>query len=351
MRMSRYQASWQASRRVALLDPLRADSYFSEVFHSLQMPDAVYDSFSGYVPDRERIAFFDREQAMAATRDLGLVASTIVRWGGQVATYEPLESALLLLSQKTGEIPADTVESYGPRNQAGARTRTYTGTVGERFFIHSFTAAMKELPDVCDLLELARETPLSSPQYAQSLIRAYEGFQAMVQAIVGVHALITPEFFTTILRPYFEPKVVGGKSYYAPGGAQMALTLVDLLVWGAEDDTPEYRHYWRENVEYLPQSVRDNLGTVVRGGSLLRSAERAMAKECPNAHTQRSLEALRRFIVGLEQFRYPHRKVAEANMAIRSPQAVGSGGYTSSILNLLLELTYVARVRVSSLLS
>ena len=41
---------------------------------------------------------------------------------------------------------------------------------------------------------------------------------AMIESIVDVYRKIDADYFTYVMRPYFEPLTIGGKQYSAAGG-------------------------------------------------------------------------------------------------------------------------------------
>jgi hypothetical protein len=61
------------------------------------------------------------------------------------------------------------------------------------------------------------------------------------------------------------------------------------------------------------------------------------------------MRKVEQMLAALLKFRWPHKRVAEANMRLRPPEAQGSSGYTVEVLEILLEKTLEAHNRVKSL--
>ena len=56
------------------------------------------------------------------------------------------------------------------------------------------------------------------------------------------------------------------------------------------------------------------------------------------------------FLSRIMSFRAPHQRVAEANFALRSRFALGSGGYTPALLTELIEKTQQAQQMLRGIL-
>jgi monodechloroaminopyrrolnitrin synthase len=344
----------EQDRAVAGLDPLGADAFLASELPRLNEANdmsALVVRARGFVPEPYSIARMSRVAAMASTRDLAMIASSMQRRQVGLGEVPGLEEALLRLAALTGEIPADSVYSYGPRNPLGERTRRFTNQPGEMVFIDSFRLGMANLPVALDLLVDAHKLSIFDRHYVQCLRTADDFIGQMVDAIVAVHRRITPEFFTGTMRPFFDPKTIGGRMYLAPGGAQMPLIVIDQLLWGVEVCEAEYAKYFFENLEYQPQHVRELAVRLADRPSLVLlacSEARGCSDLGPVALT--SLRALERVLATLSKFRRPHKKVADDNLAVRPDDAKGSGGYQADILEYLIEKIRLARLEIASLL-
>jgi hypothetical protein len=149
--------------------------------------------------------------------------------------------------------------------------------------------------------------------------------------MITVSRSVTPAEFTHQLRPFFDPLTVGDVSYLGPGGAQLPTSIVDVLIFG-HAATEHSRKLLVENLVYMPPGFR-----------LL--AEHALSADCveqlripPASVTDHELiaAAVRSAARSMLAFRRVHLKVAMANFALRSGQAVGSGGYRPDVLHDIL---------------
>lgn len=154
------------------------------------------------------------------------------------------------------------------------------------------------------------------------------------------------------LRPFFEPKTLRGNTYFAAGGAQMPVTMVDLILWGVEDTDRTYVGYRNENLRYLPRSYRSKVEVITSSPSILSQITEQVASGLHLSGQERALESitsLRQFADQIIKFRAPHLAIAKANMRIRSTDAVGSGGYDVRILEYLISRTKAFKAKLSEL--
>ena len=61
-----------------------------------------------------------------------------------------------------------------------------------------------------------------------------------------------------------------------------------------------------------------------------------------------SLQSLEEMVSRVLSFRFPHKKLADDNFQVRPAGAKGSGGYTTNVLTMLLQLSMDARARVAA---
>ncbi len=344
---------------VSGLDPLQLDPCFGETFADMAKDDTpnhllrfVEKHFSGLA--FRDLSNIDEVAAMAATRDVSMFASALTKFGVRLSEVPIIETLLVQLADKTQEVPSDTVFSYGPRNPGGARRRMFTSTNEEDLFIQSFTDGMNGLIVGLACLEALQQLDICDPMYPQFATEATEGIRKMSEAISSVRKVVSPEIFTYKLRPFFEPKTIRGKTYFAPGGAQMPITMVDLLLWGVGESDRTCLSYWNENFQYLPASYRSRIEIISRTKSIVQSVTERVNLGIRPEMTQGALESITALLDLLNQiirFRAPHLGIAKANMKIRPSGAVGSGGYNTSILQHLITKTRQAETLLSSALN
>ncbi|HEX5568750.1 MAG TPA: monodechloroaminopyrrolnitrin synthase PrnB family protein [Streptomyces sp.] len=320
---------------VAALDPLDADAVMRALPHANLAADVTWLHQRAALLARRSAEVLSAAPAQAALRDLGMLTASLARHTRHSAPAPCVEAALLRLGALTGEVPRETVYSYTTRNPRGPRRRSFTDTPGEHLFIDEVTAASHTLEAAIDLLvhlpEADNETAATAlaDQVAQHL-------RAFSTHLLRVKRNLTPEFFTGQLRPYYPPLEIAGRTYYAPGGAQMPLLVVDVLLLAQASTGPLarwYAQYVAGNVLYLPPHHRALIEDAGSRPGLARLARHA-------AHLR---PAALRLLGELRRFRLPHRELARTNMAVRPDGSLGSGGYTTHALDRLLDVTESAR--------
>ena len=354
-----YEAIAELDKRVQELDPLSLDSFLENSLHIANKTGNVQGivdvvNFLDLTPST--LARFSLEESLAAVRDLNMIFSSLRRHNYDFKQNNKIEQALILLANRTNEVPTDTVFSYGTRNPQGPRIRTFTSLPEEKLFIGSFKEGMVKLPIAIKALEGLTNLRIDDARFGENIKLAQGAFEEMVTAIVKVRKTITPELFTNELRPYFEPKSVDGKTYQAPGGAQMPIVLIDQLLWGSSVDEEMYKHYFNENMQYLPVFLRkkadmfsqikpivDRINEDLKNLSVYNTAALAIV--------QQSLTSILSLLLFIEKFRIPHMKIAEENIRIRPKGSVGSGGYDTVILKFLLDHTTESKRLIISNLS
>ena len=339
---------------IASLDPLNAD----EMLRSLPVMNVCRD-ISGLVQLGEAIVptplqsnGFTRNESRAALRDLGMVAASIKRHGIEPVRVVPgLQEALISGGLKAGTVPRDTVLSYGAWNPDDQRRRKFTVLPDEDLFIDSFKRGSGQLDQsVVELLN-TQDMDLQDSGFESAVNRSSKHFEQMIGAIVAVRRHITPEVFTGELRPYFEPYLVGERSYLAPGGAQMPVLLIDQIMWGSDTADTQYQQYLIENTQYLPEEMRDLSTNLSQKESMVSRVKRECAeKDTLQPQEQKSLGAMVDLTNKLIAFRRPHLALAKANFALRSEKDNGSGGYKPDILEVLIDHTEKARQSIKNVM-
>ncbi len=294
------------------------------------------------------LSIFD---AQAALRDLGLIAASLTRFGVKITEVRSLSESLIFLSGKTDEVPRDTVFSYGPRNPMGGLMRTFTNSPEEREFINSFRVAMTAVTQALVCLYSAFQIDINHPQFSQIVDLANNYCKVMINSIVAVIRAISPEYFTGVLRPFFEPILINGKIYYAPGGAQMQLLLIDRLLWGASELSSMYQSYYSENIYYLPPEFRivsNKIGETSLVETMLLKTGASISNR---TNVVKSFISVKNVLLTILKFRHPHLRLAKNNFALRHPDTLGSGGYNIDVLVELIDLNRLWVEKIDSMLS
>lgn len=341
----------EQDRLVASLDPLAGDEFFKNDFSTHNRQGNTYElaiQADNLCKSLNNIKNISIPQASAALRDLGALAAALTRHKIELPSI--LKSSLQTLAELTNEVPRDTVFSYGPRNPSGNRQRRFTDLPEERLFISSFVKGMENNTKCIYYLLKCLESDFSSPDFAEHADQAGKCFSTMVEAMIEVRKKISPELFTYELRPYFDPFTINEQSYLAPGGAQMPVILIDICLWGSQCNEAKYKRYVDENLQYSPRYLRDlreEIGCLTNLPSRLEK----FLNTTPDETENRSLEALHDLLTRLVQFRHIHLSVAKANFNLRSQHEVGSGGYTTDILEYLLNQVSELRNTVKNIVT
>lgn len=143
-----YSVQIKTDETVRGLDPLGLDSFMVQELPKLNKKRNIWEIINKVrqvTSSSGLFKIFSVNDALAATRDLGIIAASLAKHSIDLASVPALEQSLIELSNRTGEVPRDTVFSYGPRNPQGDRMRTFTGTKEEKKFITSFVDGMKPL--------------------------------------------------------------------------------------------------------------------------------------------------------------------------------------------------------------
>jgi len=268
--------------------------------------------------------------SLAALRDLDFLASSYVRHGrNPIEEIVGLEDAFIQLGDNVGTVPRGTVATYALANPTGERERSFTGEPEETLFI-----------------EAVRNTSLVLESSLKDFIRtdattALKGFDEnldiAISSIVLVMRALPPEYFTNEMRPYFDPLIIDGKKYLGAGGAQLQFVAFDYILWGATETNERYQKYLHENYAYLTPSQKESIALIMEKYENTPIIEHFAMSEDKVA-AKAALGALQK----MKKFRYPHRKLAQDNFKVRRPGQVGSGAYTTDILDVLLERTEMA---------
>lgn len=315
-------------KKIRELDPLNIDSRIKDLPTYNQAGDvgAIWD-LTEAATSQLNVNSLNREMATASMRDLDFLISSGIRHGADfVRDNVELEQILLNLGEIACMIPRGTVSTYALANPRGERQRSFTGSPEEALFIESVRSGAESVEQ--SLVIYVAEGQLSG------LNAMSESVSDMLRSILEVRKGVSPVYFTGQLRPYFEPIMIGGESYAGSGGAQLQFIAIDYLLWGADSQNQIYKDYFEDNVRYLSPEQRTLLEKGIEmnnGHSLLHSARETKDIEIATAATE--------VLQGLKKFRYPHRKIARDNFAIRPDGSVGSGVYTPDILDILLDET------------
>lgn len=328
---------------IAAIDPLGADELITHLPKANTSGDVDWLTATAHDLAERTAAIGSAPDACAALRDLGLVVSSLGRHRPQVLEDCPWQASLLRLGTLAHEVPRETVYSYASRNPSGPRQRRFTDTAEERTFIANVTSGIRHLNHAVEVLVGNADAPDQGKTLAESLAELDSRLREFASCLLNVKRAVTPEFFTTRLRPFFPPLTINDHTYFGPGGAQMPQLVLDVLLLRPEPAAPLakwHATYIEDNAIYLPASHRRLIdeSLLVPSGLVARMTGPAAT----SGVDQGVLTAMRTVVASILRFRYPHQRMAAANMTIRPAGALGSGGYSLEAVDQLVELTTYA---------
>ena len=328
---------------VAALDPLGLDDVFKALVGEGTPNVGEAERRFREAAQRALERIWSREQAMAALRDLGMMAAILEqRYAIHPCEADTVATAMVSLGEIAEEVPRETTYSHGPRNPAGSRMRTCTTLPEERIFFLSVSKAARCLPEC--IRNLHKATTAEVSDIAEHLMQATMAMESFVSALVRVKRTVPPDVFSTEIVPYFEVREVAGKRYGGPTGAQLGLTIVDRMLFGADVTTiREYETFSEEMNPYLPRELRRIAQLQHDRVSLLD-----MARD-EGRFDHAGVVCLRELFQVLYKFRVPHLRLAQESFLSRPEGARGSGGYHPSFLEMLANCTRKAIDELSSL--
>jgi hypothetical protein len=327
-------------------DPLGADALLAALPAMNADADvpALTVALRTVVPDPERAAEWSVVDALAAMRDLGILLGSLKRHGIQpVAAVPEVLPVLELLGRRTDMVPRDTVHHYTTWNPTGPRRRTYTGHPMEAHLQEAVRMAFPGLVAALDTCSrLARLEPYD-PGFAGALDRIAQHVQSMVDSIDHTVTHVTPEFFASTLRPYFEEIEVAGRDYLGPAAAQVPLWLVDLTLWQCDRSNAAYDAFLADSIQYSLPSWREfharHAGRVSAVSKLSAALSWENTERLP-PQLSASAHALGRVLRILKTFRARHigmaRKAYADDLRLYDE---GSGGAPIALLRSILDLT------------
>jgi PAS domain-containing protein len=328
---------------IAAIDPLDADELITHLPEANTSGDVDWLTATAHDLAERTATIESAPEACAALRDLGLVVASLGRHRPQALEKCPWQAQLLRLGALADEVPRETVYSYASRNPEGPRQRRFTDTVEERMFIANVTSGIRHLNHAVEVLVGYAHAPDQGNTLAELLTELDSRLREFASCLLKVKRTVSPEFFTNRLRPYFPPLTIHEHTYFGPGGAQMPQLVLDVLLLRPKPAAPLakwHETYIEDNAIYLPASHRRLIdeSLLVPSGLVARMAGPAAATGVDEG----ALTAMRTVVASILRFRYPHQRMAAANMTIRPSGALGSGGYSLEAVDQLVELTTYA---------
>lgn len=283
-------------------------------------------------------------EGLAIMRDLGIVLGSLKRHG-----HEPLEAVpeltplLLDLGRQVDLVPRDTVQHYTSWNPLGARRRTYTSDPQEMWLQDAVRRVFPELSASLAITESLVQLNPHDARFAPTAVQLCGTVQPMLETIDSVTARVSPVFFATVLRPYFEEITVNGASYLGPAAAQVPLWLIDLCLWASDRNSGGYTGFLHDSLQYALPDWRAFHERHRGNPSLVTTVNRLLSAAAPGTESSALLDAaiaLRQLLRVLKTFRGRHLTIAKQAYAdeVRLYD-VGSGGAPVELLKEIIDLT------------
>jgi hypothetical protein len=337
--------------QIAPLDPLRADDVLGRLpdWNKASDAKAIAQALSVLVPSKEQLEGMSLHESAAALRDLGMLLSSLRRHGVQPCEAVPqVVPVLLALGRRCEMVPRDTVYHYGPWNPTGSRQRRFTRDPNEDGLIHCVRSAAPGVERAIFSLQRARDSEPGSTAFMEGCAEGARATLAMVHAINFARQHVDVAFFAGVLRHYFEPIVVDGRTYLGPAAAHLPLCVVDHLSWGSDEDDATYSMFMEDASRYTVARWREAYRDMATRPSLSTRVTQAIAtSEVPNRPLFETAAALYTLLRVLLIFRGRHKVLADKAYDPKTRHyPVGSGGFSTEAVDQILEVT---RARAAAL--
>lgn len=337
---------------IASLDPLKADDVLKTLPEMNASGDLgiIISATKTLIPDIEEIGHYSYHQALAAVRDLGMLAGSIKKHGVEPAQAVPdIEPVLLKLGQMTDMPPRDTVLHVCLWNPDGERQRTYTAHTDEKQLIESTKRAIPRLENAIQGLILLHEIPLDCPEFVLQCEQCGKDLSGMVEAVVYAMKNVSRKIFAEELRCYYDSITLQGKEYLGPGAVELPLYIFDHLLWSVECRDESYINFKEALVPYCLPILRKVYAKFKDQPSLL-------TKVCQELNTAQAWKssildganAVMNLFNILIKFRMPHKKLVDQAYVYEQNKVreKGSGGYAPEMLAYLNTLSLDAREKL-----
>ncbi|MCB9204939.1 MAG: DUF1864 family protein [Flavobacteriales bacterium] len=344
------------SNEISKLDPLNLDAFFNQLPSLNQnlevslLIDKLREITKSYLPTT-----FSINDALAATRDLGMIMSSVRKLGIQpVSAVSDLEVFLETLSEITNMVPRETSYHYGPWNPIGERERRFTHFPDERGLIEGVRIAIPGIELAIREINQLSNLSLNDPAF-ESLAKS--AALHVYQAVDGIGETIKktdPYVFSHELRPFFDPIRIGGKSYIGAGGGQIPLFVVDVKLWlGNHSPNSEYVSFIKDSVFYLPPELRPICVDSLLEPSVINQKFAEFGSVEITDQVIKGMESLLSVIQVLLKFRKPHFQLAQRTLSKenRGNYTTGSAGYTNSFNHMVLEFTIEVEKQIRAVLA
>jgi hypothetical protein len=294
--------------RVAALDPLGADDACARLPRMNAGADvgALAATLSALLPSATVLSGLSYDECLAAMRDLGMFAASLMRHGTEpVAAVPAVEPVLVELGRRTDMVPRETIHHYTEMNPAGARQRMYRTDPMEADAINIMRLAFRHFTTA-----IGRATRLGSAQPHDP------GFPALADALADElgsldtamalsHEHLDPAWFYGEFLPYTNDVEIAGARYMGPAAAQFPLSVIDMLVWESDHASPDLATFRSARIAFTLPHLRALHARWAAQPSLTTRVHTALT-DSPTPTVQDSATALTAVLRALLVFRGKH---------------------------------------------
>lgn len=341
--MENTQTIMGKEEHICALDPLGFDQYLTDIpqYNNVGDTGELVRLLYKIIPHPDKLENYNYLEAAAVMRDLGIIMGSLKRFDIEPVEVVPeLDYILAELAETSGMPPRDTLLHYTFWNPQGSRLRTYTGTSDEKELIQSVRMAMPTLEKaIFKLQTLQQISPLDS-EYKTICIKARENFEDMIKGILHARSHVSPVFFAKELRLYFDPIQLYGKIFLGPGAVEMPVFVFDHILWSNDTQSEDYIKFKETYLPYTIPSIREVYeDTSAHPNLITQMIEQLNCYYSDETLQLNSLE-LYKLCQTLKKFRMPHKQVADRVYQAQEgkKREVGSGGYTTDVLQQIIEL-------------
>ncbi|MEP0984302.1 monodechloroaminopyrrolnitrin synthase PrnB family protein [Ekhidna sp.] len=340
---------------ISNLDPLCADDIMKSIPKINEKGDikslsSILQSFCSQI-DLDNFNHFER---LAAIRDVGIILGSLKRHNLEPIKCVPdIEPILIRYGQLTELPPRDILYHYTVWNPNNGRLRKYTNHHQEPDLIDSIRISIPHIRKATRLLITLMDI---DPHSLESLETAFEidsELRLFLNGLAHAKETVDPGVFINEFRPFFEPITVNNQEHGGPGAVTMPLHIFDFLLWGTSDKSKMVQDFTSDYVPYNTKDFRIAYKNVLGKPSYLDIIERAFEETNHKKIIYPLIYAVSNWFKRINGFRMSHYKYAiqAYDGEYYHNFETGSGGHTTSDLNLLSEITKNNEERIKTLMN
>ncbi len=341
--------------KIANSNPLDADQILKRlsICNEEEKISEIITLFQNILPTSEKINSLDFFDKMAAMRDIGMFLGSLKRHNIEPLSVVPqAENILLQIANDTNMPPRDTLLHYSVWNPADENMRTYTTSIREGEIIKSLQLAIPHLETALHSFADTYEANITSENFGKSCEVVVNELEFLIDAIVSVYRKVPPLYFLEVLRYYYEPVMIAGKSYSGPGAVEIPLFLVDQILWSSNNIKPEYLDLKERGLPNILPHWREMYWNLKEKPSLSDKIIENLQQNDYEGETalmvKKNILLVDKVYTQLISFRLPHLKIADTSYGNNNPKfGKDQKGFGKSILAIILEMMREKRQKLT----